>query len=453
MAIVLKLGGAGNFSVNGKYCQKGQYDYQLNDGILIVWNIVGNNKNSPIINAPISEVLDGDNSDTPFDENTLTAWIAANFFLTSSGGGGGGGSVSWADITSKPTTFAPSTHAHAWDDITSKPTTFAPAAHNQAASTINSGVFVAARLGGGTATDGFYLKSVGGTPTWAAAPSGGGGSTAWDDITGKPSTFAPSAHTHAWADVTGKPSTFAPAAHNHAASEITSGTLAASRVGAGTTTDGLILKLVLGVPTWSVEASGGGGGGWGLNGNAITSSDFIGTTNNQDLILKQNNQNIFKYSSSQNIAIGTGANSGTGTGAVSIGTNAVALNSGGYSLGMHSTASGSAAYAIGFQVANNSNNSIGLGMMANINHDGGILLNQGTGVAASSDSTNQFKAVFSGGYRFNIADGTIAMEILDNGKVRILNLPSYGSEAAANAAEAPGTLYVVNMSPHLLVTF
>jgi hypothetical protein len=33
--------------------------------------------------------------------------------------------------------------------------------------------------------------------------TGGGGSVAWGDVTGKPSTFTPSAHTHAIADVTG----------------------------------------------------------------------------------------------------------------------------------------------------------------------------------------------------------------------------------------------------------
>jgi hypothetical protein len=36
-----------------------------------------------------------------------------------------------------------------------------------------------------------------------AGGGSGGGPVAWDDVTGKPSTFAPSAHTHAIADVTG----------------------------------------------------------------------------------------------------------------------------------------------------------------------------------------------------------------------------------------------------------
>jgi hypothetical protein len=40
-------------------------------------------------------------------------------------------------------------------------------------------------------------------------------SHAWNDITSKPTTFPPSTHSHAYADITDKPSTFAPAAHTH----------------------------------------------------------------------------------------------------------------------------------------------------------------------------------------------------------------------------------------------
>jgi len=62
----------------------------------------------------------------------------------------------------------------------------------------------------------------------------------WNSVTGKPSTFPPSAHTHTasqitdfasavvavsppvdWSNLTGKPSTFAPSAHTHLKSEIT----------------------------------------------------------------------------------------------------------------------------------------------------------------------------------------------------------------------------------------
>ena len=40
--------------------------------------------------------------------------------------------VSWSSVTGKPTTFAPTSHAHAWADITGKPETFAPATHTHA---------------------------------------------------------------------------------------------------------------------------------------------------------------------------------------------------------------------------------------------------------------------------------------------------------------------------------
>lgn len=46
-------------------------------------------------------------------------------------------------------------------------------------------------------------------------------SHAWGDITGKPSSFAPSAHSHAWDDITGKPTSFTPSAHSHAWGDIT----------------------------------------------------------------------------------------------------------------------------------------------------------------------------------------------------------------------------------------
>ena len=44
--------------------------------------------------------------------------------------------------------------------------------------------------------------------------SGSGGASSWDEITGKPSAFPPSAHTHAQADVTGLPD-IAAKAHTH----------------------------------------------------------------------------------------------------------------------------------------------------------------------------------------------------------------------------------------------
>ena len=38
----------------------------------------------------------------------------------------------------------------------------------------------------------------------------------WSNVTGKPTTFPPTAHAHDYASITGKPTTFAPSAHSHA---------------------------------------------------------------------------------------------------------------------------------------------------------------------------------------------------------------------------------------------
>lgn len=59
--------------------------------------------------------------------------------------------------------------------------------------------------------------------------------------------YAAATHTHAWSAITGKPSTFTPSAHTHAASEITTGTLSVARGGTGATT-AAAARSNLGVP-------------------------------------------------------------------------------------------------------------------------------------------------------------------------------------------------------------
>lgn len=49
---------------------------------------------------------------------------------------------------------------------------------------------------------------------------GPGGPVSWGSVTGKPSTFPPSSHTHPWGEVTGKPTEFPPSAHTHPVSDV-----------------------------------------------------------------------------------------------------------------------------------------------------------------------------------------------------------------------------------------
>ena len=56
---------------------------------------------------------------------------------------------------------------------------------------------------------------------YASAGNGQWSQITWNDITEKPSTFPPSAHTQDWSTITGKPSSFTPSSHTHTKNQIT----------------------------------------------------------------------------------------------------------------------------------------------------------------------------------------------------------------------------------------
>ncbi|QOI66929.1 minor tail protein [Microbacterium phage GardenState] len=66
-----------------------------------------------------------------------------------------------------------------------------------------------------------WLRSATSATSWGSFREVLVDSVPWEQITGKPSTFAPSAHSHAWGDITGTPSTFPPSTHTHSWSQIT----------------------------------------------------------------------------------------------------------------------------------------------------------------------------------------------------------------------------------------
>ncbi|RNI30944.1 hypothetical protein EFA69_06535 [Rufibacter immobilis] len=141
---------------------------------------------------------------------------------------------SWSQVTDKPQTFPAAAHAHAWSEITNKPTTFTPSAHSHT------------------------LSEVTGLQSALDTKSGTGHTHSWSQVTDKPASFTPSTHSHSeysltshthtemvkkvngqapdaqgnvnitvsattsvsWESVSGKPSTFAPAAHSHTLSEV-----------------------------------------------------------------------------------------------------------------------------------------------------------------------------------------------------------------------------------------
>jgi len=127
-------------------------------------------------------------------------------------------SVSWSEVTGKPTTFAPSAHTHAISEVTGlqtnldakaplasaaltgTPTAPTPGAANNS-TRIATTAFVQNALSG--TGNGDMLKSVYDTNDDGKVNSADAAdSVPWTGVTGKPTTFTPSAHTHAIADVT-----------------------------------------------------------------------------------------------------------------------------------------------------------------------------------------------------------------------------------------------------------
>jgi trimeric autotransporter adhesin len=82
---------------------------------------------------------------------------------------------------------------------------------------------------------------------------------------------------------------------------------------------------------YALYAKKSGDAGWGLNGNTVTSSNFIGTTNDTDLFFKRNNVNAGKISEN-NTSIGFNALNPTSSGDsnTAIGVQSMFSNTGGY---------------------------------------------------------------------------------------------------------------------------
>ena len=115
-------------------------------------------------------------------------------WLPLGGGEGVGGVVQWKDVLLKPTSFPPSAHEHAMTEITGL------------TSALN------AKL---EAIPAEYLTESEADAKYGLIGEGGGGTVDWTTgVTGKPATFAPSAHTHTKANITDF-------THTHAIADVT----------------------------------------------------------------------------------------------------------------------------------------------------------------------------------------------------------------------------------------
>ena len=122
------------------------------------------------------------------------------------------GRPAWATLSAGQVTQHQAALAIAWGQLTGLPSTFTPSAHAHASSEIISGLLDLARipsLPAGQVTSGTFADA---------------------RITSTAVTQHQAALAITWGQLTGLPSTFAPSAHAHAATEITSGLLALVRI-------------------------------------------------------------------------------------------------------------------------------------------------------------------------------------------------------------------------------
>lgn len=127
----------------------------------------------------------------------IAAILSASSGHTHSGVAGQGPTIAWGNVSGKPTTFAPTDHTHAgagtggqisWTNIASKPSTFSPSDHAHTGAGGGLGGLISHDVLSNVSSDDHHAKS------HAHNGADGSGTVDWANLTGKPSTFTPSAH-------------------------------------------------------------------------------------------------------------------------------------------------------------------------------------------------------------------------------------------------------------------
>ncbi len=191
---------------------------------------------------------------------------------------------------------------------------------------------------------------------------------------------------------------------------------------------------------------------WGLQGNAgtIPGTDFIGTTDNVDLVLKRNNVETFRLRDNYAVQMGS-STTASGPKSLSIGENTLASGDISVAMGFGSVSSGAVSAAFGTSTASGTTSiAMGAGTTASGNYSTSIGVSSiasgeissalgyftesksygGTVVGIFNDSTNAASPTSTNPLNriFQIGNGTAnnarsnAMTVLGNGNIGIGNL-------------------------------
>lgn len=180
------------------------------------------------------------NAKWDFNENTIKQ-IKVNAAVTAD-------TIPWSGIADKPSVYPPATHTH--PVATSTSAGFMSAADKAKLDSVSAGAnnYVHPNDGGGSVSNltgskvisGITVNTLGHVTgiTTRDLKASDIGAWVYDEATIKAvkvnrATVADSADSVAWANVSGKPSTFTPSSHTHGAEDISSGTLGVARGGTG----------------------------------------------------------------------------------------------------------------------------------------------------------------------------------------------------------------------------
>lgn len=111
----------------------------------------------------------------------------------------GSSEVQWINITGIPV-FAQ--RWPTWSEVTAKPTTFTPSPHNHAAGDITTGTFANARIASTNVTQHQGDLTIGWTQI-TGEPAYTTRWPTWNEVSGKPTTFTPAAHTQSYTTISG----------------------------------------------------------------------------------------------------------------------------------------------------------------------------------------------------------------------------------------------------------
>jgi len=214
-------------------------------------------------------------------------------------------------------------------------------------------------------------------------------------------------------------------------------------------------------PVGGITVGGGSPtNGWGLTGNSINNGEYLGTTNNQDLIFRVNNQNIGDLSINGAVSFGRNTDSsgqtsiGIGQGARSTQQNAIAIGNGAQGtssntivMGSNSQGTSNNAIAIGNNARTLGGNGIALGSGAQGNSNNAIAIGNNSQAAQQQNTIaigNNTRAVGENG----VALGNGAQATQENSIAIGNNSQTSGvnSIAIGNNIQAPnqGTLILGN---------